>query len=638
LLATRRFRGLLAVVFLLTCATAQSRQHSVARQWNEALLASIRQDYARPTVHARNLFHSAIAMWDAWSAFGTPARPYLLGRTLGSFNCPFEGISRPDDLERAREIAISYAAFRLLSHRFAQSPGAVSAALRYVALMSDMGLDTSFTSTDYRSGHPAALGNYIARCVIAYGLQDGANEANGYANRHYRPVNPPLSPTQPGNPSLLDPNRWQPLALEVFIDQSGNVVPGGAPEFVGPEWGNVEPFALTDASLGKVLRDGFEFTVYHDPGPPPRLGGPATNDYQWGFALVAVWSSHLDPADGVEWDISPASMGNLQWLPDSLEQFKSFYDLDEGGDHGQGHRLNPHTGQPYTPQRVPRADYARVLAEFWADGPQSETPPGHWFVILNQVSDDPRLKKRLGGTGAILDDLQWDVKAYLALGGAMHDAAVAAWGLKGRYDYVRPISAIRSMAETGQSSDPALPRYHPQGIPLLPGFIESIGASDPLAGPDGEFEGQIKLYAWRGPSHIEDPATGTAGVGWIRAADWWPYQRPSFVTPPFAGYVSGHSTYSRAAAEILTHLTGDAYFPGGMGVFPIHRNDFLVFEEGPSIDFELQWATYRDAADQCALSRIWGGIHPPADDIAGRRLGTTIGRQAWAKAAGYIDG
>ncbi|MFV9552626.1 hypothetical protein ACNG5D_15995, partial [Algibacter sp. PT7-4] len=97
--------------------------------------------------------------------------------------------------------------------------------------------------------------------------------------------------------------------------------------------------------------------------------------------------------------------------------------------------------------------------------------------------------------------------------------------------------------------------------------------------------------------------TDTAGVGWILSEDWWPYQRPSFVTPPFAGYVSGHSTYSRAAAEVMTLITGDEYFPGGIGEFQARQNEFLVFEEGPSVDVVLQWATYRDASDQCSLSR-----------------------------------
>ena len=231
--------------------------------------------------------------------------------------------------------------------------------------------------------------------------------------------------------------------------------------------------------------------------------------------------------------------------------------------------------------------------------------------------------------GPALSPLEWDIKAYFTLGGAMHDAAIAAWGVKGRYDYIRPISALRAMAAKGQSSDPALPSWHPDGLPLADGLIELIGPDDPLAGGKGEHVNAIKLFAWRGPDAVTDPGRDMAGAGWIPAKAWWPYQRPSFVTPAFAGYVSGHSTFSRAAAEVLTALTGSAYFPGGMSAFRVPANDFLVFERGPSVDMVLQWATYRDAADQCSLSRIWGGIHPPADDIPGRLIGAAIGRDAF---------
>ena len=128
-----------------------------------------------------------------------------------------------------------------------------------------------------------------------------------------------------------------------------------------------------------------------------------------------------------------------------------------------------------------------------------------------------------------------------------------------------------------------------------------------------------------------------AGVGWILAENWWPYQRPSFVTPPFAGYVSGHSTFSRAAAEVMTLITGDEFFPGGIGEFVAKKDEFLVFEKGPSVDVVLQWATYRDASDQTSLSRIWGGIHPPADDIPGRLIGEKIGINAYEFAVPYFS-
>jgi hypothetical protein len=194
------------------------------------------------------------------------------------------------------------------------------------------------------------------------------------------------------------------------------------------------------------------------------------------------------------------------------------------------------------------------------------------------------------------------------------------------------------MADLGQSTDTNYLSYHSGGLPLVEDYVAVVNLGDELAGSSNENVGKIKLYAWKGPSYINDPLVDEAGVDWILAEDWWPYQRPSFVTPPFAGYVSGHSTFSRAAAEVLTALTGDPFFPGGMGEFHAPADEFLVFEDGPSEDVVLQWATYRDASDQCSLSRIWGGIHPPADDIPGRLMGIEIGVDAFELAEEYFEG
>ena len=87
---------------------------------------------------------------------------------------------------------------------------------------------------------------------------------------------------------------------------------------------------------------------------------------------------------------------------------------------------------------------------------------------------------------------------------------------------------------------------------------------------------------------------------------------------------------------MLTLFTGDPFFPDGMSDFRIPAKEFLVFERGPSVNMVLQWATYRDAADQCSLSRIWGGIHPPADDIPGRLIGARVGRNAFRLAESYF--
>lgn len=636
----RKFSVLIVVI------TAQSLtvfgQHSVARQWNEVMLEAIRNDFARPTVHARNLFHVSMAMYDAWAAFDETSASYILNKTRGNVHTPFNGINTTKETIASQEEAISYAAYRLLSHRFAQSPGAWESQQRFDALMVSLGYDIDFTSTDYSNGSPAALGNYIARSIIDFGLVDGANESGDYENTFYEPVNPPLLPAFPGNPDIADPNRWQPLTLEYFVDQSGHIITNNSPPFLGPEWGSVVPFSLKNSNLKHYERDGHIYKVYHDPGPPPYLdtehGGEMSNLYKWNFSLVAAWSSHLDPSDGVMWDISPASIGNIQEFPESFAAYPEFYELKNGGDPSIGHPVNPVTGKSYEPQLVPRGDYTRVLAEFWADGPDSETPPGHWFTILNYVSDHADLEKKFNGEGPELSDLEWDIKSYFILGGAMHDVAVSAWSIKGWYDYIRPVSAIRFLADQGQSTDAELPNYNKNGIPLIAGYIELVSAGDPLAGSADQHLNKIKIKAWRGPDYITDTSVDNAGVDWILAENWWPYQRPSFVTPPFAGYISGHSTYSRAAAEILTQLTGTPYFPGGMGEFVAKKNEFLVFENGPSVDIKLQWATYQDASDQCSLSRIWGGIHPPADDIKGRIIGKEIGKAAFRLAEKYFDG
>lgn len=645
-----RFTITLALIFTLHQSFGQS-QHSVARQWNEMVLEAISGDFARPTVHARNLFHTSVAMYDAWALYNGTADTYLIGKKIHGFSSTIAAVPHPTNVKAAQEEAISYAVYRLLKYRFAKSPRAELLFEDIDNLMVSLGYDPSYTSTNYVCS-PAAMGNFIAQTIIDYGLQDGSNEANGYKNQYYEPVNPPMPVSIPGNATFVDLNRWQPLQIEQIIDQSGNPIAGGVQPFLSPEWGNVAPFSLQPSEATVYNRDGHDYIVYHDPGPPAYLDtssiNPISEEFKWNHELVAVWSSMLDPKDGVLWDISPASIGNIQSYPDNFADYHNFYDLENGGDNSHGRPLNPKTGLPYTPQIVPRGDYARVLAEFWADGPTSATPPGHWFEIWNYVNDQPSLVRKWRGEGPELDALQWDVKSYLALGGAMHDVAITAWGIKGWYDSSRPVTSIRGMAELGQSSDPNLPNYHPGGLPLIPGFIEMIDAGDTLAGAQGEYIGEVKLLAWRGPNYISNPATDDAGVGWIRAKYWWSYQRPTFVSPPFAGYISGHSTYSRAGAEVLTAITGDPYFPGGMGTFSCPKNEYLVFEDGPSESLTLQWATYRDASDQCSLSRIWGGIHPPMDDMPGRFIGMEIGPEAVAFAeqfftktdttSGYVGG
>ena len=296
---------------------------SVARQWNEALLSAIRLDFARPTIHARNLYHVSVAMWDAWAVFDDVSDGVLVNEKIEV---------EPSLLEASREEAISFAAYRVLKARFADSPGAATSLPVFDALMDALGYDKDYKGT--LGDSPAALGNRCAVTVLFNGFNDGANEAGSYENLFYEPINPPLLPDFPGNPDLLDPNRWQPLALEWFMDQAGNIFLEGYPDFLGPGWGQVTPFSLRPQDATIYQRDGFDYWVYHDPGPPPLFNGVGDEYYRWGSEQVAIWSSHLDPTDGVMWDISPASIGNAP-LPQPSE-YEPFFDRLHGGDGGQG--------------------------------------------------------------------------------------------------------------------------------------------------------------------------------------------------------------------------------------------------------------------------------------------------------------
>ena len=202
---------------------------------------------------------------------------------------------------------------------------------------------------------------------------------------------------------------------------------------------------------------------------------------------------------------------------------------------------------------VALGDYGRVIAEFWADGPSRRHRPG---TGTRSPTSRRRLAARaaaIGGDGPEVDRLEYDVKMYLALNGAVHDAAIAAWGAKGHYDYVRPISMIRYMGGTGSRPTRTAASYDPDGLLLEDGLVEVI--TDASSAP-GERTRRSPTTSARSRSGRGGRArrhrAEIGGVGWIRAVEWVPYQRATFVTPPFAGYVSGHSTFSRAAAEVLT--------------------------------------------------------------------------------------
>jgi hypothetical protein len=218
-------------------------------------------------------------------------------------------------------------------------------------------------------------------------------------------------------------------------------------------------------------------------------------------------------------------------------------------------------------------DEQKMMAEYWADGPNSELPPGHWNLLAQYVSARDH---------HTLDD---DVKLLFALTNAVFDAGIVAWDAKRAFDSARPATTL----------------------PFL-------------------FQGQV-IESWGG--------TGK-GTTRMDGRFWIPYQASTFPTPPFPEFVSGHSSFSAAGAEILRLFTGSDRFGASVTL----QTGTSKIEPGitPSMDTTLHWKTFSEAADQAGFSRRLGGIHFKSADLAGRAVGTAVARKAWRKAAGLWSG
>jgi membrane-associated phospholipid phosphatase len=214
-------------------------------------------------------------------------------------------------------------------------------------------------------------------------------------------------------------------------------------------------------------------------------------------------------------------------------------------------------------------DREKVIAEYWADGPSTVTPPGHWMVIAQHVSRRDH------------HSLDQDVKLFFILGNTLMDASIAAWDVKRSADLIRPVTVVRRLLSTRE------------------------------------------MQAWAGPG---------LGIRSIYGKDFRSY----LPTPAFASYVSGHSAFSAAGAEILQRFSGSDQFGESVTVQP----GLSLIEVGltPAAPVTLSWPTFSDAANQAGMSRRYGGIHFEQDDRAGRTLGRMVANAAWNKAMDYING
>jgi hypothetical protein len=362
--------------------------------------------------------------------------------------------------------------------------------------------------------------------------------------------------TDPATPSGIG-NIASAAVLEFRHRDGSNQLgdePGGTPGVPYSDYTGYAP--VNDPMDVRDPRQPLDLGTVHDPGrwQPLRFIDGSGQDVTPRF-IAPHWSKvipfALETADQFRSDTGPAKFGSDRFA----SQAKALLDISAG-----------------------LTDRKKMIAEYWADGPRSELPPGHWNLFAQFVADrDHHGTKERG--------VDLDVKMFFALTNAIFDAGICCWDSKRWFDYVRPITALRYL-------------YYGQ-----------------------------KVWAWGGPFQ---------GTQLIDGETWFPYQPTPFPTPPFAEFTSGHSTFSATGAHILKLFTGSSRF--GHSVTMPAGSSRIEPGAVPTEDVTLSWKTFSDAADQAGMSRRYGGIHFEQGDLDAQAMGKPIARMAWDKSQSYING
>jgi hypothetical protein len=418
--------------------------------------------------------------------------------------------------------AISWAAYRVLRDLFPVS--------QYPNIDADIDYDGQMaellgTSWQLDTSADRTIGENAAAAVIAYRHHDGANQLGDEPGT--QPPGKPYADYTAYQPTRAwneptDPMRWQPLCT---LTPAGVAAHAPVPT---PTTTCTAPNYAVQTPLTPQWKNirSFALTAPNQFTPP---GPPKLND-----------GTQYDPAEIAQ---ELADTSNL-------------------------------------------TDAKKMTAEYWADGPHSEFPPGHFAVIAQALS-----RKR----GHSLDT---DAKLFFVLGNAMLDAGVSAWSAKYKigpdaastFDFWRPITAIR---------------YH--------------------------YRGQM-INSWKGPYQ---------GFGLVPAEQWLPYQALNVITPPFPEYTSGHSTFSGAGRIAIIAFIGTDSFraqvtiPAGSSLFEPRD---ATHAGTPAKNVVLSWKNLLDASDQAGMSRRYGGIHFYSGDMHGRANGASVGYWVYDKATRYFSG
>jgi len=552
-------------VAALVCAT--SAWATTVSDWNAAALQEVRKSKALrngPPMVARALAIVHTCIYDAWAAYDDDAvATTVLGRSLRQ--------APSDRIDANKHKAISFAAYRCLRNLY---PDAASTVRLNAVLVNDRvnadgnpdplgypprtGPAYDLTEATYMFANtPAGVGNLAAQYVIDARANDGSNQYGDGACPSATNVCPSVPVTVPF-PAPCPPDA--PLLQPLPCSGSGGAPTGAYADYdASPDY---SPYVPSNPLMG-FCSPLLDECPAADPFISPLLPWPNVADPDRWQPLV--FSTHARQT------FVGAHFGRVTpFALTSADQFDSFVPAPAFLKNDGQYQQNVNDMIQYSRDLD---DTRKLIVEYWADGPDSEFPPGHWGLFAQFVSERDS------------HTIDQDVKMFFAMHNASFDAGIVAWHFKRKYDGVRPITAIR-YTKQGQS-----------------------------------------IRAWGGPGRPTENIPGEK---------WMPYNPGGNLTPPFPGYYSGHSTFSRSSAEILRLFTDSDDF-GFSTVIPAN---FGRVEKDihpiPAVDTTISFATFSDAANQAGLSRLYGGIHFEDDNVIGQAVGLAVARQAWEKALTYF--
>jgi vanadium-dependent haloperoxidase-like protein/uncharacterized protein DUF6851 len=557
---------IMATTFAAGILVSTPTSASVVSEWNATALGEVRASKALrngPPVVARALAIVHTCIYDAWAQYDGVA----VGTVLRLSPRPTAG-GQP---EATKATAVSFAGHRCLRNLYpdAAAKGRLDAAL--TASLAAHGYDAA----DPYHATAAAVGTAAAQAVIDARANDGSNQ---YGNAPC-----PAGDVCPTVPVIVfaaasctpDP---PPTPVKELLGVPASLRPLPC---LGPGGATAGPYADYDDPAS-----GYQHYVPSNPlmgycTPPNALPilpeCPAADPY---VDAALPWPNVADPSAwqplvfvnhsrqtfvGAHFGrVSPFALISSSQFDDTLALPPPDFLKNDGQYQKDVNELVKYSRD--------LDDTRKLIVEYWADGPDSELPPGHWGLFAQFVSARDH------------HTIDQDAKMFFAMHNASFDAGVVAWHIKRKYNGVRPITAIR-YARQGQT-----------------------------------------IRAWGGPGRPTENIPGER---------WMPYNPGTNLTPPFPGYFSGHSVFSRSSATVLQRFTGSDAFNFST-VIPAH---FGRVEPGiPAVPTTMSFATFSDAADAAGRSRLYGGIHFPDDNTTAQAVGRLIGEQAWARAQTYFNG